>query len=358
MAKQTINTGQNGNDGTGDSIRASFNKVNGNFNELYAIFGISGTIPFSDLSDAPSAYAPDQIIMASHDGNILTARTIISSDNTVVITTNSNSVLDIRVNSFTANLVPQLSGPLNVNLFPIGRLADPSVSAVAAYNATWEPLDYNLTTTINEMPVTVNYGIKNYVAGIASNITNNIAANYSISANLTCASITSTSLDGPIGSVTQHDGTFSNILANASITGPIGSNVQHTGSFTDLTASGEFTVSGNMTAYFTSDSKYKENVRNIDHAIDKVVAIGGKLFDWTDIYADSHVGSSGYFTKADFGVIAQDVLKVFPIAVKVRSDASLAVDYVKLVSLAFAAIKEQQLMINRLLAITDELRRL
>ncbi len=132
MAKQTINTGQNGNDGTGDSIRASFNKVNGNFNELYAILGLSGTIPFSDLSDAPSAYAPDQIIMASHDGNILTARTIISSDNTVVITTTNNSVLDIRVNSFTANVVPQLSGPLNVNLFPIGRLADPSASAVAA----------------------------------------------------------------------------------------------------------------------------------------------------------------------------------------------------------------------------------
>jgi hypothetical protein len=335
MAKQIINTGQNGNDGTGDSIRASFNKVNGNFNELYAILGLSGTIPFSDLSDAPSDYAPDQIIMASHDGNILTARTITSSDNTVVITTNNNSVLDIRVNSFTANLTPQLSGPLNVNLFPMGRLVDPSESAVAAYNATWEPLDYSLTTTLNEMPVTVNYGIQNYVAGVASDITNNIAANYTISANLICTSISSTNL-----------------------TGPIGTNAQYAGSFTDLTAAGEFTVSGNMTAYFTSDGKYKENVRNIDNAVGKVMAIGGKLFDWTDAYADAHVISYDYFTKADFGVIAQDVLDAFPIAVKVRGDGSLAVDYIKLVSLAFAAIKEQQLMINRLLVITDDLRRL
>jgi hypothetical protein len=35
MAKQTINVGTNANDGTGDTIRASFQKVNSNFTELY-----------------------------------------------------------------------------------------------------------------------------------------------------------------------------------------------------------------------------------------------------------------------------------------------------------------------------------
>ena len=38
MAKQDVNIGVEGNDGTGDSIRESFRKVNENFQELYAVF--------------------------------------------------------------------------------------------------------------------------------------------------------------------------------------------------------------------------------------------------------------------------------------------------------------------------------
>jgi hypothetical protein len=76
-------------------------------------------------------------------------------------------------------------------------------------------------------------------------------------------------------------------------------------------------------------------------ALATVNAIGGKLFDWTDAYIESRGGADGYFVqKADFGVIAQDVQKVFPIAVRTREDGSLAVDYEKLSALAFAAIKE------------------
>ena len=47
MAKQNIDIGVEGNDGTGDSIRESFRKVNENFVELYAVFGIGGQISVS-----------------------------------------------------------------------------------------------------------------------------------------------------------------------------------------------------------------------------------------------------------------------------------------------------------------------
>jgi hypothetical protein len=78
-----------------------------------------------------------------------------------------------------------------------------------------------------------------------------------------------------------------------------------------------------------------------DGALDKAIAIGGKYFDWTDEYIAQHGGEDGYFvTKSDFGVIAQDVQNTFPVAVKIREDGSLAVDYEKLCSLAFAAIAE------------------
>ena len=44
MAKQNVNIGTEGNDATGDSIRESFRKVNENFTELYAVFGVGGQI--------------------------------------------------------------------------------------------------------------------------------------------------------------------------------------------------------------------------------------------------------------------------------------------------------------------------
>jgi hypothetical protein len=104
---------------------------------------------------------------------------------------------------------------------------------------------------------------------------------------------------------------------------------------------GEIRATNNITAFFTSDFRFKENIQNIPNALDIVDNIKGKTFDWTDSYISNHGGEDGYFIrKSDFGVIAQDVLKVFPLAVREKEDGSLAVDYSKLVALAFAAISE------------------
>lgn len=131
------------------------------------------------------------------------------------------------------------------------------------------------------------------------------------------------------------------------------SSVQH-GSFGVGTAasgtSGEIRATNNVTAYYSSDARLKENVQPIENALDIVSAVGGKTFDWTDDYIEEHGGEDGYFvTKSDFGVIAQDVQAVFPLAVRTRGDGTLAVDYEKLVAVAFAAI-------NQLRAEVDELR--
>jgi hypothetical protein len=118
---------------------------------------------------------------------------------------------------------------------------------------------------------------------------------------------------------------------------------------------GAIYATGNITAYYSSDAKFKENVTEIPSAAATVLAIGGKLFDWTDEYIASHGGEDGYFVqKQDFGVIAQDVLRVFPRAVRKRADGSLAVDYEKLSALAFAAIAEQEARINEQQARIDE----
>ena len=102
---------------------------------------------------------------------------------------------------------------------------------------------------------------------------------------------------------------------------------------------GAIYATGNITAYYSSDAKFKENVQDIPDALGIVTAIGSKTFEWTDEYLKDHGGEDEYFQpKQSFGVIAQDVQKVFPQAVRTREDGSLAVDYEKLAILSFGAI--------------------
>ena len=57
MARKVIDVGVVGNDGTGDSIRDSFRKVNDNFRELYSSLGLGEKLTFIGLDDTPLSYA-------------------------------------------------------------------------------------------------------------------------------------------------------------------------------------------------------------------------------------------------------------------------------------------------------------
>ena len=76
MAKQFINIGIEGNDGTGDSIRDAFNKTNENFTELYAVFGQGGQIGFTSLSDTPDTLGSGKIPVSNSAGNAITMKGI------------------------------------------------------------------------------------------------------------------------------------------------------------------------------------------------------------------------------------------------------------------------------------------
>lgn len=112
---------------------------------------------------------------------------------------------------------------------------------------------------------------------------------------------------------------------------------------------GEIRATNNVTAYYASDRKWKENIKPINGALEKVKAIGGKTFDWTEEYIEARGGVDGYFVrKEDFGVVAQDVQKVFPQAIRTRADGTLAVDYAKLSALALQAIAELSIKVSNL----------
>jgi hypothetical protein len=100
---------------------------------------------------------------------------------------------------------------------------------------------------------------------------------------------------------------------------------------------------GNITAYFgsPSDKRFKENIQNIENALDKVKAINGVTFDWTQDFLDGEKEKSGLdLKKHDLGVIAQEVETVAPEVVDTREDGFKFVKYEKLAGLLIEAIKE------------------
>jgi cytoskeletal protein CcmA (bactofilin family) len=100
---------------------------------------------------------------------------------------------------------------------------------------------------------------------------------------------------------------------------------------------------GNITAYYgsASDERFKENIRNIENALEKVKSINGVTFDWTEDYLAGEKEKSGIdLRKHDLGVIAQEVEAVTPEVVDTREDGFKFVKYEKLAGLLIEAIKE------------------
>jgi hypothetical protein len=112
---------------------------------------------------------------------------------------------------------------------------------------------------------------------------------------------------------------------------------------------GSIRATGTIIAYQLSDISLKENIQDIPNALETVKQIGGKFWDWSENYIENMGGEDGYYVnKKDFGVVAQDVLRVFPRAVKKQVTGQLSVDYQKLCALAFQAIKELNDKIEKL----------
>jgi hypothetical protein len=105
-----------------------------------------------------------------------------------------------------------------------------------------------------------------------------------------------------------------------------------------LASNGNATLTGELTV--NSDERIKDNIEQIDGALEKVQAIRGVTFNRTDTDDDTRHA----------GVIAQEVEKVLPEVVKDGEDGIKSVAYANMVGLLIEAIKEQQTQIDDLKA--------
>lgn len=113
------------------------------------------------------------------------------------------------------------------------------------------------------------------------------------------------------------------------------------------TLTGNLLVTGDITAFSSSDPKLKHNITKIDNALDKLLQISGYYFTWNQDYLNNLELPSNLIKTDDIGLLATEVQKILPQAVITRSDGILAVSYVKLIPLIIEALAELKTRINK-----------
>ena len=169
MAKQEVDIGVEGNDGTGDSIRESFRKTNENFQELYAVFGLGGRISLTNLDDTPDDYngLAGHALIVSQDEQRVDALQFASNgaltgdndDDTITFnfTQSGKIILQSVKTGLSSDNTPTLNAAMNANGFPIGGVAVTQLAADSLVNK------YGNDFSINDLVIDKAYADKHYV---------------------------------------------------------------------------------------------------------------------------------------------------------------------------------------------------
>jgi hypothetical protein len=178
MARKIVDIGVEGNDGTGDSIREGFRKVNENFREIYAVFGQEGTLSFLDLGDVEGgildSYSTkvDHLPIVNSQGSGITFKQLQGAGGLTVsypedpqdpnfgkiVLTQERAVAELG-----APGVPGKFGALvDGRGFMFGNIGDPTVTNVLAWNSA---LGRTLQNVIppEKFPVTLGFADNRYI---------------------------------------------------------------------------------------------------------------------------------------------------------------------------------------------------
>ena len=119
---------------------------------------------------------------------------------------------------------------------------------------------------------------------------------------------------------------------------------------TMLEVGGNITATGNITAYYSSDKRLKDNIIPIENPFEKIDKISGYEFEWKPEFEEIH-NSKGN----DVGVIAQEIKASMPELVGMMSGGYMGVKYEKLTVYLLEAVKNLN---DRLIEVEEENKKL
>ena len=330
----------------------------------------SGSSLFGNSADDTHTFTGSVRVSNGITGSLLSTNGVLSSSAQIATdisgsstTLSSSLAVDIAVNSATS---ASLQSRVTSNETSISSLNSNSGSYLLNTSDTLNG-DFTVTGTLTAQQFNTEYVTSSVILqsgstqfGDSADDIHTFTGSVNISGSTTMQAlqadvITATTINATVsGSIDQATtASFSNTSVSAS-NATTASTVNFNGGLTTTsdvqfdsfgvgtTASGttgEIRATGDITAYYSSDERLKDNITPLSDAINKINQIGGYEFDW-----NSNSSHSGH----DVGVIAQEIEKVLPEVVATRDNGYKAVRYEKIVALLINAIKEQQLQIDEL----------
>jgi hypothetical protein len=275
----------------------------------------TGSTSFSELSGSLFAFS------ASLNNRISTSVASVTELSASIYQTDVTQSTNISINSASAwgafQSASSYSASLQSSILIVSESAWGAFQSASTYSASAAVIDNEQTTNITAASASAWGAFQS-------------ASAYSASA-ATVAITNANSAAGAFASASAYSASAVTTYAKLAVANTFTAN---------QIISGSLTVTGDVVAFSTSDERLKDNIQLISNPIQKVNELRGVEFDWKD-----GMPKAG---QRDYGVIAQDVIKVMPELVNQRQDGYYAVDYDKIVGLLIEVVKEQEKRIKDL----------
>ena len=322
VSVSNLNTYTGSNDTTNGTQNTRLTALEASASTALSTNGTQAT-SITNLNSATASLLIETANLETFSGSALTRLTALEASASTALSTNGTQATSItNLNSITASLLIETA---NLETF--------SSSALTRLD-NLEGKDISITLTGDVTG-----------AGTITNLANvsfatTIAANSVALGTDTTGNYMSDLTQGTGVTITHTPGEGSN--ATIAIGQAVATSSSPT--FAGLTINGAITATGDITAFYTSDKRHKNNIQLIPNALEKVSKLNGVTWEWND---DVHEVTK---STPKTGLIAQEVQEVLPQVVIERQDGFLALDYSKMMGLMVEAIKEQQIQIEELKA--------
>jgi len=146
MAQQTLNIGATANDGTGDTLRAAMDKVNDNFDEIYASPIISDFITITGNEIRANRSNDDLVLEPSGTGQVTMPQLTVDSNINI-----KDNVISTLITNSDLELVPAGTGKVSIGSADIngGNIDNTIIGATTPVAGTFTTLTANNSATID-----------------------------------------------------------------------------------------------------------------------------------------------------------------------------------------------------------------